>query len=93
MSLVDVVTLRIMEDGPRLENCPAPIVREAVRAAFRLLSTTATVPGHVHATELGDIDLEFCEACGNGIDPDRKEGAVVDSEGVWVCGECSEDEA
>lgn len=91
MKLVDLVTLRIMEDGSDLQNCPVPIVREAIRAAFRLLSTTATVPGHIHATELGDIDLEFCEACGNGIDPGRIEGAVVDSDGIWLCGECKED--
>ncbi len=70
----------------RLRAVPPAVIEEVLRIGLDWLANH--VPAETPASDLTAIDFEACEACGHLIDPDKTEGAHVDSDGIWVCNAC-----
>lgn len=68
---------------------PDPIIEAVLRVGLARLALI--VPAECDASEIDAIDFETCESCCNLIDPKAPLGAVMDSDGIWVCDACRED--
>jgi hypothetical protein len=87
---ISKVLARHVAKNERLSMVPPAVIEEVIDEALDRLANT--MPMGTPASEVNAIEFEFCEMCEHAIDPENREGAAHDCEGVWLCSACHADE-